>query len=380
MTARVWSIKANGNAVTDVELVSVNVQMGQRYILEPLSASTMTITGRYPAGYATPNPDLVIDAEVELYENTTTFVYKGRVTDVVLELGIPYSGGVGPADFVTISVEGVLGVAGRTNVTTTTADDTVSKVYSGFPPPMLVTALADAGIDIGAAANAFPIAPTNRTWNGLELIQAWWNTYPFVVSEGPFGATAGYLTGAYAGRPTNTVNFSDTANNATNQVYDQITIDSLSDNYYTAAELTREASSAVGSYQVGSEPYVLYTGLTIAASDAANQSRAEVIPNVYGVASFDVVGVSCLSEAQNSWNLWLGNSSAAAVMGSLSNVTFRGNTTTVIIIGMTITATPETSRITYFFTPKRYFEWLTLDSATVGILDTNRLGYILYEA
>lgn len=376
MTARVWSIKANGNAVTDVEVVEVNLTVGQQYILQPLGSSTMTIRGRYPGGYNSPNADLVIGSTVTLYENTTTLVFGGRVIDVSLELGMRYASGTGPADFVLIQVEGLMGVAGRTNVTTTSADDVVSKTFVGTKPPMLVTRWEDAGITVSVPADAKPVQVTNKEWNGLDLFQAIWNTYPFVLREGNAQGSIVYLTSPWGDLAANTVNFSDTANNSTNQVFDRIMLDSLSENYYTAAEITRDATGTVATYEVGAAPYVLYTGSSICATDLENESRAEALANVYSVAEFDIVGVSCLSEAQASWNLWLGNN-AYEVLGTRSTVTFRGTTTDVIITGMTVSATPETSRITYSVTPTRYFQWFKLDSATLGVLDSNRLFYTI---
>jgi hypothetical protein len=376
VTARVWSVKVNNNALTDVELVSVNLDIGQKYILEPLGSSSMTFTGRYPAGFASPNPDLVIGAVVALYEDSTKNVWAGRITDVSLELGVPFASGTGPADFVTVSAEGVLGTAGRTDVTTTSAMELVGSPVNGT---YLQDAWRDAGVNL---QNPFdltgpPVSVSDREWNGLDLIQALRNTHFFFVRERFTFDEANrgdikYVQN-YKDFVANTVNFSDTANNSTNQVFDQIMVDSLSETYYTAAEFTRSVNSAVGRFEVGNPPYVLYTGESIARTDQQNQEVAERLANVYSTASFDIMSISCLSEAQASWNLWLGNSDPWVVIGKRSTVTFRGTTTDVAIIGLTITATPESSRFTFHCAPIRFFQFLTLDDATLGKLDENRL-------
>jgi hypothetical protein len=380
VTARVWSVKVNNNALTDVDLVSVNLNIGQKYILEPLGSSSMTFTGRYPAGFASPNPDLVIGAVVALYEDSTKNVWAGRITDVSLELGVPFASGTGPADFVTVSAEGVLGTAGRTDVTTTSAMTIVGSNVSG--PAYLQDAWRDAGVNLQNPfnLNGPTIDVSDREWNGLELIQALRNTYYFYIRErfefGPPDGNRGdiHYASTYLDFASNTVNLSDTANNSTNQVFDQIMLDSLSDTYYTAAEFTQNTTSAVGRFEVGSPPYVLYSGESIARSTLDNQELAEVLANVYSTAAFDIMSISCLSEAQASWNLWLGNADPYNVIGRRSNVTFRGTTTNVIVIGLTITATPESSRFTFHCAPTRFFQFLTLDDATLGKLDENRLG------
>jgi hypothetical protein len=376
VTARVWSVKVDNNALTDVELVSVNLDIGQKYILEPLGSSSMTFTGRYPAGFSSPNPDLVIGAVVALYEDSTKNVWAGRITDVSVELGVPFASGTGPADFVTVSAEGVFGIAGRTDVTTTSAMIFVNAI--GSDSLKLQTAWANAGIPIGAETTGQRVMVSNREWNGLELFQTLWNTRYFSLREQyntVTGTNTGFITVklTYLEFAANTVNFSDTTNNSTNQVFDQLMLDSLSETYYTAAEFTQNTTSSVGRHEVGSAPYVLYTGETITQTDEANQANAERLANVYSTAAFDIMSISCLSEAQASWNLWLGNTNPYDVIGTRSNVTFRGTTTNVIIIGLTITATPESSRLTFHCAPTRFFQFLTLDDAALGKLDENRL-------
>jgi hypothetical protein len=276
---------------------------------------------------------------------------------------------MGPADFVTISVEGVLGQAGRTNVTTTATMNVINGVFPGTVPPILLDAWNDQNISISWPQDLKKVSVTDREWNGLELLQATWNTYPFVLNEASNGAVVKYIPNIGL-----TVGFSDAANNSTNQVYDQIMLDSLSENYYTAAEMTWETSSTTDEFKVGFAPHVLYSGSTISPTQLGNQERAENIANVYSVASFDPIQVSCLSEAQSSWNLWMG-ANAWEIFGRATTVTFRGTTTDVFIIGMSITATPDTSRITYNLTPRRFFQYLRLDSATLGLLDQDRLGF-----
>jgi hypothetical protein len=293
-----------------------------------------------------------------------------------LELGVPFASGTGPADFVTVTAEGVFGIAGRTDVTTTSAMIFVNAI--GGDSQKLQTAWANAGIPIGAEATQQPVMVSNREWNGLELFQTLWNTRYFSLREQyntGTGTNTGFITVklTYLEFAANTVNFSDTTNNSTNQVFDQLMLDSLSETYYTAAELTQNTTSSVGRHEVGSAPYVLYTGETITQTDAANQANAERLANVYSTAAFDIMSISCLSEAQASWNLWLGNTNPYDVIGTRSNVTFRGTTTNVIIIGLTITATPESSRLTFHCAPTRFFQFLTLDDATLGKLDENRL-------
>jgi hypothetical protein len=50
-------------------------------------------------------------------------------------------------------------------------------------------------------------------------------------------------------------------------------------------------------------------------------------------------------------------------------------TTKVAIEGISVNATPEQTQFTIYFSPLTYYQFFTLDSSTLGILDTSRLGW-----
>jgi hypothetical protein len=64
-----------------------------------------------------------------------------------------------------------------------------------------------------------------------------------------------------------------------------------------------------------------------------------------------------------------------------TNLTYRvpgaASDTTVQVIpeGFNVVATPTQTTVTVYFTPLTYYQFFTLDSATLGILDTSRLGW-----
>jgi hypothetical protein len=55
-------------------------------------------------------------------------------------------------------------------------------------------------------------------------------------------------------------------------------------------------------------------------------------------------------------------------------ITFRGTTFYATIIGQQLTATPDSTRITLDLCASENFNFFTLDSAVLGVLDQNRLG------
>jgi hypothetical protein len=51
------------------------------------------------------------------------------------------------------------------------------------------------------------------------------------------------------------------------------------------------------------------------------------------------------------------------------------STLQVAIEGISVSATPEQTRFTVYFSPLTYYQFFTLNSSTLGILDTSRLGW-----
>lgn len=378
-----WRVYVGGSlyglgSALDAEVVSLNVRAGQSYYLEPINPGQATIVARYPDGYATPDPNVVIGNTVQIVLGdpaTTGFrFWAGTITDVAVEYGIPYVGSVGNADFLTITAETPLGALGRNNVTTAAGEIELSQwslVGGSGVADEYLTATRARFTPLTNLVNL-----SEREWTQLELVQYIQTTYGYMCREDAAPAVNSSYTRFIPpyGLTANTVNFSDTANNSTNQVYDNLTVTAASEDYYTKAEITAEGLSITVTADSGSGPPAVYQGTTVSPTQAQAQDVADAIANTFNDTDFAISGISCLSEAQNSWNLFLGTS-GWDMIGTRSDVTFRGTTREVVIIGYELTATPESSRVSYRVAPISYYDWFVLDSSEFGVLDTNRLGY-----
>jgi len=73
------------------------------------------------------------------------------------------------------------------------------------------------------------------------------------------------------------------------------------------------------------------------------------------------------------WNAQTGN--------GIANLVYRvpgaSSDTTVVVVpeGIQVTGTPDQTRLTIYFSPATFYQYFTLDSSTLGILDTSRLGW-----
>jgi hypothetical protein len=90
-----------------------------------------------------------------------------------------------------------------------------------------------------------------------------------------------------------------------------------------------------------------------------------------------LLSISCLAEAQSSFQLdsLFGSGSLSTYPGFQVNVTFRGTVFTCIIEGVSMTATPESSRYTFYLSGADLNAYLILDNTVFGTLDNNKLGY-----
>jgi hypothetical protein len=77
-------------------------------------------------------------------------------------------------------------------------------------------------------------------------------------------------------------------------------------------------------------------------------------------------------------NNWLGSAGRPAVVLPLE-YKIQGSATTYTVLtlieGIEISMTPEQSSFTVYLSPMTYYQFFTLNSATLGVLDTSRLGW-----
>ena len=112
------SYSTNGStwtALTNVQ--NINFNAGRISQLDQIKTGTATVEMRYPTGYASPITDLVSGTQLRIRNITpsitTKLIWTGFISDVSAQYGIPYSGGVGQADYLTVQAEGSFARFGR---------------------------------------------------------------------------------------------------------------------------------------------------------------------------------------------------------------------------------------------------------------------------
>lgn len=361
------------NALSNIQ--AININLGRQAQLDQYNASTASFTMRYPTGYSSPNTAMVSGTYIRIGNNNSgVYLWQGKIADVVVRYGIPYAGGVGNADYLDVTCESLFAVLGRMQ----------GQGYSMAANTLdvqLSNATTQTGVTINYQAPG-TVAPTgaattiNSTWGD------WLNrtalTYNARIWDSGMNDN---ITVISPFKPyQSSVNFSDAANNATNQVYDQINFHSLADNFYTQVTVTPESFTAATATKTGATvPYRTYQVNTLSSSTAQATDQANYLLSNYQTAKFAIGSVSCSGEAQSVFALdQIGFPGANPFSNSPStqvSVAFRGTTYQCIIEGASFTATPAESRYTFYLSGADLNNYLILGNTVYGTLDYNKLGY-----
>ena len=363
-------------------LIELNANIGRRQITDSWNASTASFTFRYPTGFLSPYTDLQVDVPIRFFtpNNTTAAGWTGFIRDVTASWGKPYVSGVGEADYLTVEAEGALARWGRI-------------IGDGFVPSVntangqLTEIVNHYGLSWNGNLTGEPVTAEGTTSSLLDWFQKFLNT----TQGRPLDGMSVYLDPEeqpnvwVISNATNlftTVNFSDSANNSTNNIYNVFDFDSLADNFVTQVIVT-SPDYADQTAEVGSAPFRSLTVDTYA--DSASQA-ADIASYLLATSQGQVIApsqVSAVSSGQSDCRLDTLNTSNpfyifARLPTYFTKITFRGVTYVARIEGATLSALPDQTRVTYYLSPAEANPWLILDSATNGLLDTNKLALYSY--
>jgi hypothetical protein len=361
----------DGSTYTDLSNVQeITADIGRRTLKDPFQPSRLTFTMRYPDGFYTPNTALVTGTWIRLTNvsgGTGYYMWKGKIANVTVEWGKTYNSTthVGVSDYITVQCEGAMAEWGRRQGN----NQAITEANAYYA---LAQVSSYSGLSIGTtydSANSPLVSPTAVSSSYLDWINQFATTLSATVKDG--SGELGVYTKDFVGSLS--VNFSDTTNNAANQVYEDIELTSQVENYFTEVIVnpTYYAQQRVTS---GSAPYRTLEVATYSGSASQALDLANYYLSVYKTPTLGISRVTCRSEAQNSWSLDFGYS-WYDILGYRTNLTFRGTTYYMTILGSTMQATPAGSTFTFYLADNALNPWFVLNSATYGVLGTNRLSW-----
>ena len=369
MTVEAYTVDYSTNGTTWLPLSNVqeiNARVGRNGLQDTFEPSAATVVLRYPTGYASPNTALIVGTWLRFQRTGGLYeMWRGKIRNVTVTWGKPYVSGVGNADFVTLECEGSMAEWGRIQGNGQVIDADIATYQ-------LSDLSTYTGITFGTTftvANSPNLPTSSVDGSYLEWLNTFSATLGATLKDG--SGQLGVYTKDFAG--TLPVGFSDVANNATNQVFDELTFDSLSADWYTQVEVN---TNSVGTVVVntGSAPYRTLRISTFSYSVGQATDLANYYLGIYGTPSFGISSISATAEEQNTFGLDLGYG-WWDLPGYRCNLTFRGVTYYLQILGCNFSATPDGSRFTYSVIDAELVPYLILDSAVYGILDTNKLSW-----
>jgi hypothetical protein len=360
-------------ALTNIQ--SINLNIGVQAQLDQIKASTATVVIRYPTGFASPIAQLKSGTDVTIQNNTVPAspydIWQGKISDVSVEYGMPYSGGVGNADYATITMEGYFADLGR-------MDGADYAMAAGTLASQMVSATTQSGVGlryIGDDSRAGAATTVSSTWGD-------WVARTALTNNARMRDGAEMTTGKVnIISPFSIVPFDYAFSDAptgTNQKYDVISFDSLSDNYYNQVSVQTE-SFGTSTVLAGGvfKPYRTYQVNTINSSAGQATDFANYLLNNYKTPKLAISSISATAEQQSTFKLdqMVSIFSLYYYPGCSVNITFRGTTYPCVIEGVSMSATPDSTRFTFYVSGADLNAYLILNDATFGKLNSNRLGY-----
>jgi hypothetical protein len=368
-----YSTNPSGFSNTLTNVVDITINIGRQRQLDQIKASTASVSMRFPAGYATPLPDLVTGSFLLISNYTNPSapynVWTGRITDVIASYGIPYQGGVGNADYLDISAEGNFAALGRME-----GDDYA--MAAGNIDTQISTAATQTGVSLSYLnlGTTTPLAATTITGTWGDWVASVCQTTNSRLWDGNTPSSSTILSPFYPAQ--SPVGFSDVQNGP--QLYNKINFDSYADNFYNQVIVQPQSfSSATVTAAGATKPFRTYQTNTLNASTAQATDYANYLLNNYSEPKLGISSISCMGEAQTDFQLdKIGfNNDFGSGPGCRTYVSFRGTLYTCIIEGATMNATPFGSTFTYYLSDADMNSYLILNEVITGRLNENKLGY-----
>lgn len=327
-----------GSLIPLTNVQSVNYRWGRQKITDQWTPNTGTVVFRAPNYFANPIPELVPGCVIRATNLTTSQeIFYAVIADVQAEYGIPYASGVGPSDYVTLTLEGSFAEMGRNQGLN-------YSMAAGLASTQLLTASAQSGVGLSnqyTGPNDVNVGAATVSGSWGEWLSRW------LITTG--GSLQDNLVNPQLFPPlvrSSGSNFSDTTNSGLEKKYFKLEFSSLSDNYYTEVEVD-PVGFASSFARVGAEPYRTIKIDSYSASAIDGQILADYYLAFLKDNEISPVSVSMLAEAQAFQNI---DSNFVGRSNLRSLLTFRGTTRSVITLGGVLSVTPEQMIVTCYLT------------------------------
>jgi hypothetical protein len=352
---------------------SISLNRGRQRFQDPLSGTTAVIE-IIPTASTTFSVGQFIEVK-DANTSESLCYFQGRITDVQRSYAFPYNSvtGATPADRITISAAGGIGVAGARQVEGTTWSNVDAGTIVGA---LLYDQSLIAQVEYKNGVKAFSqfyqgplLEAVNNLLNTAQLTMDDYKLLRVVVTtNNQLGFTI-FPTG----QQFNSIAFSDAG-----AVYKYTALEYQSSVQNTFNEIEVVSEGVDTAVTSGTAPFNTLRYPTYNDSVAATVNLSSYLysllsgqttPVPFSISTDTNAAPTCTALAQIPEGA-LGN----AVIGQPVSVTFRGTSATGTVIGVNSNFYPDYAQVQLYLSPSLGTPF-TLDSASFGVLDQNRLGY-----
>jgi hypothetical protein len=362
----------------------VSINRGRQRFQDNFTQSILTVELIPADSYALP---LAVGQFIDVRDannGTSPCYFFGVISDVSRKFDMPYNSvsGAAPGDRITITATGPVGLIGSNSFTRSSGVQSASGGARG--------AAIQAGV--GAIVQVFAsrlASAVNFTGGALDLVNTYLRTGQFFIEDldGQRSSSTPqqfYMQLYEAGRFNINYTFSDAG---TLGAFKFAALEYLSSvqNTFTEVEVVAPAI-ATQTASTGVAPFntLVYNTLSNSTADALDlanlilglQDSVAVTP--FSISTNTLLSPTCTSMSLVNYYITVGASEVVpypgATLGSAVTVEFRGTTVEAQIQGINTTFYPDQARVQLYLSPGIGAPF-TLDSATFGVLDQNKLGF-----
>jgi hypothetical protein len=367
--------------------------LGRRTSTDQWQIASAYFQARYPTGFDSPITALQVDAWIRFsFPGRAYAGWTGQVRDVRTEINLPWDGvDTGPGDILMIEAEGYGGTWGRydrtfQDVTNLPLEGVLGIIANPFAP------YTDDG---PLSGNDLPDTEANEVgYNGGARDSWTWLIAASETTQARICDGVAYNSVTFDGNGTNGqpslwvsnqssfvaagITFSDTTNDATHCPYFQLEYEGLADTYFTQITLTPEKTATYTLDLIESSIQRTYNINTLNTDATQAAYLASFLGAQYSDTSPGIARLVARTSGQHTQNLdtlGIANQELGYLVLNQVAIEIRGQTYLAQIEGVEVSATLGETVFTYYLSPVASVGWFTLDSATLGVLDEDRLAY-----
>ena len=362
-------------ALPDVQQVSIS--NGRRRQIDDYGVDQLTVESLFPTDWVvTPKlgDNIIAWVYTTAYPSYPTYNYwkmfQGRITNVDIKYGM-----VTNEDSVTITAEGLQAELGRTQINAYAVGSAVTglQVFD-MADSVGLTVAQGSCLSTGSAQTytgnfkAFVDTEIRTEQGRLRSDRA----NPDVLEMGylTFAGRGALLTGALV-----TPEWSDgTLTTTTNYKYQQVGFKSAAEDFYNSVTV-QPLGLASQTTTSGATPIYSYVADSYDVSTSQALSLAQYIRFKYDTTNSTPRELGFLISQQTTSDAVELLNNVSAFNGLEIEIVLRGVRYYCVVEGVTITASPDDTRILFFVSSNETNDYLILDNAVYGKLDNNRLGF-----